>query len=75
MRRNKKPHPIIENQTVTSIAAEGKAIVRYNDKVIFVPLLSRLSGRLNKLQKRKQVHGSARHSFSRIILRCAKPLL
>lgn len=39
MRRNKKPHPIIEKQTVTGIAAEGKAIVRYNDKVIFVPFV------------------------------------
>ena len=35
--RNKKPLPILENITITDVAAEGKAIARYNDMVIFVP--------------------------------------
>jgi len=39
MTRNKKPHPIIENITISGIAAEGKAIVKYQDKVIFVPFV------------------------------------
>jgi len=35
--RNKKALPLIEKAIVSGIAAEGKAIVRYNDMVIFVP--------------------------------------
>ena len=37
MARNKKPLPILENITITDIAAEGKAIARVNDVVVFVP--------------------------------------
>lgn len=37
MARGKKPHPILENVLITGIAAEGKAIARVNDKVVFVP--------------------------------------
>jgi len=35
--RNKKTLPLIEKATVSGIASEGKAIVRHNDLVIFVP--------------------------------------
>jgi 23S rRNA (uracil1939-C5)-methyltransferase len=35
----KKPLPLLENVTVTGIAAEGKAIVRHNDCVIFIPFV------------------------------------
>ncbi len=37
MAKNKKPLPVLENVTITGIAAEGKAIVKYNDLVIFIP--------------------------------------
>lgn len=37
MRKNKKPLPILENITVTGIAAEGKAIAKVNDVVVFIP--------------------------------------
>jgi len=35
--KNKKPLPVIEKTLVSGIAAEGKAIVRHNDLVVFVP--------------------------------------
>jgi len=35
--KNKKSLPLIEKAVVSGIAAEGKAIVKYNDLVIFVP--------------------------------------
>ena len=37
MARNKKPLPLLENVTITDIAAEGKALARVNDMVVFVP--------------------------------------
>ena len=37
MRKNKKTLPILENITVTGIAAEGKAIAKVNDVVVFIP--------------------------------------
>ncbi|TAE71008.1 MAG: 23S rRNA (uracil(1939)-C(5))-methyltransferase RlmD [Bacteroidetes bacterium] len=36
MSRKKKPLPIHENLTVLRLGAEGKAITKYNDKVIFL---------------------------------------
>ncbi len=39
MAKNKKPHPIFENVTITDIAAEGKAITRVNDLIVFVPFV------------------------------------
>jgi 23S rRNA (uracil1939-C5)-methyltransferase len=39
MAKNKKPHPIFENITITDIAAEGKAIAKVNDIVVFVPFV------------------------------------
>ncbi len=35
--RRKKPLPLLENIAITGIAAEGKAIARHGDKVMFVP--------------------------------------
>ena len=35
--RKKQPIPPIEEIEITGVAAEGKALCRYNDKVIFVP--------------------------------------
>ena len=37
MNKNKKSLPLIEKAIVSGIASEGKAIVRHNDLVIFVP--------------------------------------
>lgn len=37
MGRKKKALPIIENVTITDVAAEGKALARVNDMVVFVP--------------------------------------
>ena len=37
MSRKKREQPIIENVTITGVAAEGKALVRINDLVVFVP--------------------------------------
>ncbi len=37
MAKNKKPLPILPNITITDIAAEGKAIAKVNDIVVFVP--------------------------------------
>jgi 23S rRNA (uracil1939-C5)-methyltransferase len=37
MSRKKKELPLLENITITDIAAEGKAIAKVNDVVIFVP--------------------------------------
>ena len=38
-KRNKKSLPILEKVLITGIAAAGKAIVRYNDLVIFIPFV------------------------------------
>ncbi|GHT67431.1 23S rRNA (uracil-5-)-methyltransferase RumA [Bacteroidia bacterium] len=39
MAKNKKQLPILEKVLITGIAAEGKAIARYNDLVIFIPFV------------------------------------
>jgi len=35
--RKKKSLPVLENVTITAVAAEGKALARVDDKVVFVP--------------------------------------
>lgn len=68
MARNTKPHPIIENITITGIAAEGKALARFNEKVVFVPHV--IPGDVVDLQvtKKKSAYLEARairfHSYS-----------
>ena len=37
MSRKRREQPIIENVTITGVAAEGKSLVRINDLVVFVP--------------------------------------
>lgn len=39
MAKNKKPHPVLPEVTITDIAAEGKAIAKVNDIVVFVPFV------------------------------------
>lgn len=68
MARNIKPHPILEQISITGIAAEGKAIARYNDKIVFVPHV--IPGDVVDLQvtKKKSAFMEARaihfHSYS-----------
>ena len=33
----RKPNPIFEDVTITNVAAEGKALGRYGEMVVFVP--------------------------------------
>lgn len=37
MTRKKKPFPILEEVEITDVAAEGKAIAKVNEMVVFVP--------------------------------------
>ena len=37
MSRKRNPFPILENVTITDVAAEGKSLARVDDKVVFVP--------------------------------------
>ncbi|MFM2291898.1 MAG: hypothetical protein RIS29_1711 [Bacteroidota bacterium] len=39
MAKSKKPHPVLTEVTITDIAAEGKAIAKVNDIVVFVPFV------------------------------------
>lgn len=50
--RNKKKLPLIENVTITAIAAEGKALARVDDKVVFVPYV--VPGDVVDLQVKKK---------------------
>lgn len=38
MKNRKQKHPLIEGLEITALAAEGKAMGRHNDMVVFVPL-------------------------------------
>ena len=40
MARKRKPLPILEKVTITDVAAEGKALARVNDMVVFVPYVA-----------------------------------
>ena len=37
-RRKKQNYPLIEALEITTLAAEGKAMGRYNEQVVFVPM-------------------------------------
>lgn len=54
MARKKRPFPILEDVTITDIAAEGKSLVRINDLVIFVPFC--VPGDIVDLQIKKKKH-------------------
>ena len=40
MARKKKQLPVLEQVTITDVAAEGKAIARVNEMVVFVPFVA-----------------------------------
>lgn len=54
MARKKKPLPVLENVEITDCAAEGKALARVNDMVVFVPFC--VPGDIVDLQVRKKKH-------------------
>ncbi len=51
MARKRKPLPILQGVTITDYAAEGKALTRVNDMVVFVPFA--VPGDVVDLQVRK----------------------
>ena len=57
MARKKQPLPLVEEIEITGIAAEGKALCRYNDKVIFVPFAA--PGDIVDLQITRKKHSYA----------------
>ena len=54
MARKNKPLPLLENVTITDYAAEGKAVARVNDMVVFVPWA--VPGDVVDLQVRRKKH-------------------
>lgn len=54
MARKKKELPILERITITDVAAEGKALAKVNDLVIFVPFA--VPGDIVDLQVKKKKH-------------------
>ena len=54
MTRKHKPLPLLENVTITDIAAEGKSLARVDDMVVFVPYT--VPGDIVDLQVRKKRH-------------------
>lgn len=57
MARKKKPLPLLENITITDVAAEGKAIVKVDNLVIFVPYA--VPGDVVDLQIKRKKHSYA----------------
>lgn len=51
-RNNKKKLSVLENVTITAVAAEGKALARVDDKVVFVPFV--VPGDVVDLQVKKK---------------------
>lgn len=70
MARKKKPLPLLENITITDVAAEGKAIAKVDNLVVFVPYA--VPGDVVDLQVRRKKHSYAEaevvkfHSYSPI---------
>ncbi len=68
MARKRKPLPILENIEITDVAAEGKAIAKVDNLVVFVPYA--VPGDIVDLQVRKKKHSYAEaevvrfHQFS-----------
>ncbi len=68
MSRKRKPLPVLENVTITGVAAEGKAIAKVDNLVIFVPYA--VPGDVVDLQIRRKKHSYAEaevikfHSYS-----------
>ena len=65
MSRKKKPLPILENVTITDYAAEGKALARVDDLVVFVPFA--VPGDVVDLQVRRKKHSYCEAEIIRIV--------
>lgn len=65
MSRKKKPLPVLENVTITDYAAEGKALARVNDLVVFVPFA--VPGDVVDLQVRRKKHSYCEAEIIRIV--------
>ena len=57
MARKKKEFPLLEQITITDVAAEGKALARVNDMVVFVPYV--VPGDVVDLQVKRKKHSYA----------------
>ena len=57
MSRKVKPLPLLEQVTITDVAAEGKALARVNDMVVFVPFV--VPGDVVDLQMKRKKHSYA----------------
>lgn len=65
MTRKKKTYPVLENVTITDVAAEGKSLVRIDDLVVFVPFC--VPGDIVDLQIRRKKHKYAEAEVVRFI--------
>lgn len=67
MSKKRKPLPTLENIEITDVAAEGKALARVNDMVVFVPLA--VPGDIVDLQIRRKKHHYCEAEVIRFIKR------
>lgn len=65
MSRKKKSLPVLENITITDYAAEGKAMARVNELVVFVPFA--VPGDVVDLQVRRKKHSYCEAEIIRFI--------
>ena len=65
MSRKKKPFPVLENITITDVAAEGKALTRVGEMVVFVPFA--VPGDVVDLQIKKKKHSYCEAEVVRFI--------
>ena len=65
MTRKHKPFPLLEHITIESVAAEGKCIFHYDDKVVFVPFC--VPGDVVDVQITKKKHSFMEGRVERII--------
>ena len=65
MARKKKALPLLEGVTIEAVAAEGKALVRVNDLVVFVPFV--IPGDVVDLQLTKKKHSYTEAEVVRMV--------
>lgn len=65
MTRKHKPLPLLEHITIESVAAEGKCIFHYDDKVVFVPFC--VLGDIVDVQITKKKHSFMEGRVERVI--------
>ena len=64
MTRKRKPYPILENVTIEAVAAEGKCLFHYEDKVVFVPFC--VPGDIVDVQITKKKHSFMEGKVARV---------